>query len=77
VQKVSNRWITASKPEILVKEDPVAMLSSSELKKLLPWIQRPKICRAISGNINLVNAAIRPSKHAVGHELLAPFPPLL
>ena len=32
---------------------------------------------AISGIINLVNAAAHPSKHTAGHELLASFPPLL
>jgi hypothetical protein len=39
-------------------------------------MQFPKACRAISGIINLVNSATHPSKHAVGHELLASFPPL-
>jgi len=61
-----------------VKEDPVAMLRSSELKKLPTLqVQCPKTCRAITAIINLVNAETHPSKHAVGHELLAPFPPLL
>jgi hypothetical protein len=51
------------------------MLTSSELKATTPLIQRLKACRAISGIINLVNAATHPSKHAAGHELLASFPP--